>query len=197
MLREDLVEGIHLAQGCPVAKVRAARTLARQSAGLVTAHRGANARGLVGSALTTVTATLHSKELLEEVDAEAPRLLALASAWPMTLSHGDLTGLNVILSPGEGCGAEPVVIDLEDARDLPYFYDWTSLLVRDRDLWEACLDGEFAQEIAALTDAAGGHEPVDLITAAQVVALIAAADHATRYGGDADHTLGSLWPGPY
>ena len=197
VLREDLVEGIPLAQGELRAKVCAAHILARQSAQVVAAHRGSHAFTMIDSALRDVIGALHGDELRAEVVREAPRLRACAPEWPMSLSHGDLTGLNVILAPRPGCPPEPVVIDLEDARDLPYFYDWTSLLVRDPDLWQECLDGEFANDITALTHAAGGKTQVDLITAAQVVALIATADHANRYGGEVEHTLGALWPGPH
>lgn len=191
VVREQLIPGRPLALADKEAKVDAAHRILAQNTRLVSEqnHDGDCAH-LVRASFEHILAQPLGEALRAEVEGTRTRLMKRAPLWRTLISHGDLTPLNVLLGPG----GRPIVIDLEDARVLPYFYDAASMLARDADLWAAARAGEFDQDVDEIRSAACDEDPLDLLDATRVVALIAAADHALRYGGDAVRTLGTLWP---
>lgn len=199
VLRERLLPGMHLADAPLTDKLVAAHSLLRQSAEVVRQHHTGVGSEVVGESLELILQVLPDGELARQVREVSPSLLEQSQNWPEALSHGDLTPLNVLVPTGVGAATtsswsgQPTVIDLEDARPLPYFYDAFSVLGRDPELWRATRSGEFDVDLDRIRLAAGGGDPLDLLMAARAVAVIAAADHCRRYGGDVTRTLAQLW----
>ncbi|MFD3443761.1 phosphotransferase [Microbacteriaceae bacterium 4G12] len=191
-LTENLAPGSVLREQSPAVRVDVARDLLVASAGSVAATRRGTAADQVQAAVRAVLADPSvPTELAARVHAAAEELGAAARSWPLALSHGDLTGLNVMVtSTGEW-----TVIDFEDCAELPYFFDACSLLIRDEHLLDAARGGGFDTQLATLHAAAGVRttesslEPQLLATA-----LIAATRHAAHHGGTLAFTLGRLWP---
>ncbi|WP_108248969.1 phosphotransferase [Planctomonas deserti] len=191
-LTEDLAPGSVLREQSPAVRLAVARDMLTASAGAVAATRRGTAADQVEAAVRAVLADPSvPTELAARVRTAAEELGAAARSWPLALSHGDLTGLNVMVTPT----GEWTVIDFEDCAELPYFFDACSLLIRDEHLLDAAREGGFDTQLATL-HAAAGVRPTESSLEPQLLAtaLIAATRHAAHHGGTLAFTLGRLWP---
>ena len=166
-----------------------ARDLLRRYSRLAHRESTGSSAEVVEQALETVLGVDLPRDLDAGVRALRERLGARPRAWSLVPSHGDITLTNLIADRT----GNYLLIDFEDARDLPYFYDPCSLLIQDDQLWRAALAGEFDAEMEALRIAARDPELMDLRVAAQTCAVIAAAAHFSAYGGDVAFALRRVW----
>lgn len=188
VLREPLVAGRPLHRA-PVAARRAVlRDVAARSAAAAGTGRPGGATAAVAAAVDAALAAAPRlpADLVAALRADAPALRDAAATWPAVVAHGDLTGENVLLADDGTWG----LVDLEDARPLPWFADALSLLLRDPDLGPAWAAGREPDLLAPLR--LPGVAP-DERTWGRAAALLAAAHHAGQHGGDVARTLPPLW----
>jgi Phosphotransferase enzyme family len=189
---EDLVAGTVLRDHPAALRVDVAGRILTASAQAVAAtSRGSAVAQLEASINSVLEDTAVPADLATRVRAGAAELRDAARLWPLALSHGDLTGLNVMVTPS----GEWTVIDFEDCAELPYFFDACSLLIRDEHLLGVARGGGFDQQLAAVDAAAGvSTNETSLELRLRATALIAATRHAAHHGGTLAFTLGRLWP---
>ncbi|BDZ45924.1 oligosaccharide flippase family protein [Naasia aerilata] len=191
VLREGLASGVEFSRAPLDLRVATVHGVVRAYTALARSARSGDARAAVDAALTRAAESREGapKAIVAEVEALAPQLRAAASAWPLVLSHGDLTGLNLLVAEDGGWSA----IDFEDAGLRPYFYDPYVLLLRDAELLAALRTGEFDEDFAAL-GAAAGAPAGDHELLLRAAALLAAEHHARTHGGRFWFSLGRSWP---
>lgn len=193
VLTEALVAGVPAGLLEPAARIALARSVITASAAAVAGRSFGDSGGVLTAAMGWAAATAGGSVLsTTDVTALQERVGRLAAASPLALSHGDLTGQNV-LADADGSWA---AIDFEDAGPRPYFFDAYSLLMRDRILLGQLRAGAFADELVALHRAAGVTDPVDDDLLVRCTVLLAAQIHADEHGGTFTATLGRLWPNP-
>lgn len=153
---EELVEAETLSSVTdPVRRLQVVTSLVQGYADLVRAETAGTARALLDEAVASARSVPLPVGLGAWLDQNAERMLARAAAWPLVPSHSDLTASNILLRQGE-----PVLIDFEWAGYYPFFYDPTSLLLREAaeyhrdDLLRAFSAGRLDDEFAALCEAA-------------------------------------------
>jgi hypothetical protein len=84
------------------------------------------------------------------VRAATVQLSAYAARWPTILSHGDLSGMNVLITDDGYC-----VIDYDDVCEQPYFYDLALFAMRDRSLASSRAGGPLEDCLRRLASAIG------------------------------------------
>ncbi|THG30806.1 lipopolysaccharide biosynthesis protein [Naasia lichenicola] len=192
VLTEGLADGVEFARAAFEVRVEVTRRIVDAYAALTRRSSSPGSVDLVLGAIARVDSNSKvSSSIREEVDALTDRLIADSPTWPLVLSHGDLTGRNLIVTDRSSWMA----IDFEDAGERPYFYDAYVLICQDRELLAALRAGAFAAELARLHTAAGRPADSDddemLLRAA---ALLAADYHAREHGGRFEFSLSRTWP---
>ncbi|WP_052667102.1 phosphotransferase [Nitriliruptor alkaliphilus] len=180
---EELIEGATLADvDEPDRRLDAIVTLLAGYTDLARAERSGSASSLLAATLAEASTAALPPRLAAWLETMAPHLLQRAAAWPLVPCHADLTADNVMIRDGE-----PVLIDFEWARHLPFFYDPLWLILREasdgrgHDLLEACLDGRLDPAISALCDAAAS-PPEDVTTLLVTTLLMRCYTAATKHG---------------
>lgn len=149
---EPLYEGRVLNRVAPAVQIAAYRRLLEQCA-----RQAEKAEGRFDSALTPETVRDWAipqwlRAALDEADSDIRRILAGA---PVVFSHGDCHANNIlVLDTGE-----IMLIDLERAQPLPFFFDALWVLCgwqpTARHLRQRYLAGDFDEDLAAVWRAAG------------------------------------------
>ncbi|WP_210509033.1 oligosaccharide flippase family protein [Naasia sp. SYSU D00057] len=192
VLREGLAAGTEFSRAPLDARLAAVRGITAAYTELTrdtaSGSSGAAMEGALARALAPTDGA--SSSIRAEVEALAPALREAAAAWPLALSHGDLTGLNLLVTPDGAWSA----IDFEDAGPRPYFYDPYVLLLRDAELLAALRDGRLDADFGALHAAAGLPGPADHELLLRAGALLAAEYHERMHGGRFWFSLKRAWP---
>lgn len=193
VLTERLAAGTLLAAAPLDTRLAVARSVVEAYTRATAAGRTGDAAELVTDAVGWAAAVAGVSAVAgAELTAVQHRFTDLAGTWPLVLSHGDLTALNLLVAPDGSWSA----IDFEDAGLLPYFHDSYSLLLRDPDLMASLHHGDLDATLRSLHAAAGvppGPGGDDHGLYLRATALLAAARHARAHGGTAA-TLERLWP---
>jgi O-antigen/teichoic acid export membrane protein len=193
VLREGLASGAEFSRAPLKLRLAAVRSVAGAYTELTGCCSSETAVPAVDSALRRALGDHDNAQpaIRAELEALAPEIRAGAEQWPLVLSHGDMTGLNLLVAEDGRWSA----IDFEDAGPRPYFFDPYVLLLRDAALLDALRAGELDEDFARLHRAAGNRDGADHELLLRAAALLAADYHAATHGGRFWYSLARNWPG--